>query len=114
VTAWDDAKKQAAARDEGRCRRCGRPATDVHHRRPKGMGGTSDLYIRLGLANLVCLCRQCHDYIHAHPEEGYRTGFLVHSWDDPADVSLMLKSGTHYVRLRSDGEFETVGNYALF
>jgi hypothetical protein len=78
------------------------------------MGGTSNLYITYGLANLACLCRECHNWVHAHPEEGYRTGYLVHSWDDPADVPLVLKPGTHWIKLRSDGEFERTGEYALF
>ena len=114
MTQWDTAKRQVFLRDGGKCLWCLGEAADVHHRRPKGMGGTSDPYIAFGVANLVSLCRSCHDYIHAHPAEGYRLGYLVHSWDDPAEIPIVLKPGTHYIRLRSDGEFEKVGEYALF
>jgi 5-methylcytosine-specific restriction endonuclease McrA len=112
VTQWDNAKRIVVARDGGKCLRCWNEAADVHHRCPKKMGGTQDSYIAYGLANLASLCRECHDWVHAHPEEGYRTGYLVHSWDDPADVPLVL--GTHWIKLRSDGEFERTGEYALF
>jgi hypothetical protein len=52
------------------------------------MGGTSDETIRYGLENLVGLCRACHSWIHLHPGEGYSSGFLVHSWQNPEDVPL--------------------------
>jgi hypothetical protein len=67
---------------------CGRPATDVHHRKVRGMGGTSDPEVSFGLANLVSLCRLCHTECHANPRESYEQGWLVHSWDDPAEVPI--------------------------
>lgn len=85
---WDTARKQALARDEYTCRRCLRPAADVHHRRVKGMGGTSDAEISFGLANLISACRECHEHIHAHPAESYELGWLVHSWEDPEDIPI--------------------------
>lgn len=85
---WETARKAALARDEERCRRCLRSATDVHHRKPKGIGGTSDEERAFGLANLVSLCRECHNRVHANPEESYREGWLVHSWQDPGDIPV--------------------------
>lgn len=52
------------------------------------MGGTSDAERNYGLANLVSLCRTCHNHVHANPAESYEEGWLVHSWSDPADVPL--------------------------
>jgi 5-methylcytosine-specific restriction endonuclease McrA len=82
-------RKQALLRDEYRCQRCLRDATDVHHRRVKGMGGTSDEEINFGLANLISVCRECHSYIHLNPAESYELGWLVHSWEDPEDVLVV-------------------------
>jgi 5-methylcytosine-specific restriction endonuclease McrA len=98
---WQAVRKAAASRDDGMCLRCARPATDVHHRQLKGMGGTSDEYRKYGLANTVCLCRSCHSHVHAHPAESYESGFLVHSWNDPEEVPL--KSGAAIIWLRADG-----------
>ncbi len=36
--------------------------------------------------NKSWVCAKCHTYIHDHPAEAYRKGWLVHSWDDPALV----------------------------
>lgn len=85
---WIQVRKNILSRDEGKCRKCSRPATDVHHRQVKGMGGTSDPRREYGAANLVSLCRACHNYIHAHPAESYEMGWLVHSWQDPEDIPV--------------------------
>ena len=29
-----------------------------------------------------------HDWIHRNPAKAYEMGWLVHSWDDPADVPI--------------------------
>ena len=85
---WKVARRACFLRDEGNCQRCLRPATDAHHRKVKGMGGTGDEETKYGLANLVSLCRPCHNYIHAHPAESYELGWLVHSWQDPSEVQF--------------------------
>ncbi len=55
------ARAETMVRDEYTCRRCGAPATDVHHVRTRGWRS-----IRWDEANLVALCRPCHDWAHAH------------------------------------------------
>jgi hypothetical protein len=52
------------------------------------MGGTSDEYILYGLPNLLSACRECHSWVHLHVAESYETGWIVHSYQDPADVEL--------------------------
>lgn len=57
--AWRDLRSRVLQRDQCRCRDCGKasPSNDVHHL----------TYIRLGsenLADLVTLCRECHDRLH--------------------------------------------------
>lgn len=85
---WLTARKAALERDRYQCRRCRRPASDVHHRTPRGMGGTKSDAVNFGLANLASLCRSCHDHVHAHPAESYDEGWLVHHWDNPELIPL--------------------------
>jgi len=101
---WDQVRKVVAARDEY-CVRCLREATDVHHRKVKGIGGTSDQEVAFGLANLILLCRACHAYVHQNPREAYETGYLVHSWDNPEMMGVIRKNHST-VTFRSDGTFE--------
>jgi hypothetical protein len=110
---WEAVRRVVLRRDDHRCVRCGREACDVHHRQPKGMGGTSNEEVAFGLANLISLCRECHSFVHANPLEAYKTGYLVHSWDDPETIAVLTKSwGT--VSFRSDGSSESTGVCDLF
>src|ERR1700744_1792352 len=99
---WDAAKRLVVARDNGKCLRCFGEATDVHHRRPRQMGGTSDEGIRVGLANLLSLCRPCHDWVHSHPIDSYATGFLLKSTQDPVLTAVQVRP-TGKVMLTADG-----------
>jgi len=47
-------------RDGGRCRYCHKPGTDVHHIRPRSLGGHSET------TGLVLLCRRCHALVTGH------------------------------------------------
>jgi len=80
---WPQAKKAALARDGETCQSCGGRATDVHHRVRRGMGSSSSEAIYLGLGNLISLCRQCHNRVHAEPMWAYKQGLSVRSWWDP-------------------------------
>lgn len=62
------------------CARCGKPAGHIHHRKRRSQGGDNSP------ANLVPLCVLCHDWVHRNPEQAYREGWLVRSWQDPAEV----------------------------
>ena len=61
------------ARDRMRCRWCMNPggALDCHHRLRRSQGGKDEE------SNLVSVHRLCHSYIHEHPEEAKRRGFLA-------------------------------------
>jgi 5-methylcytosine-specific restriction enzyme A len=111
---WESVRKVVLARDSNLCLWCLEPAEHVHHRKPKGIGGTSRPEVQWGLANLVSVCADHHRWIHEHPAEGYLSGFLVHSWDNPEDVPLLVKPGSVFLKLGSDGSLERSGSGLLF
>lgn len=90
---------QIVARDEGRCARCGASVQadgrgmswSVHHRRPRGMGGTKSPVVA-SASNGVVLCGSgttgCHGWVESHRDMGRLDGWLVPQWRDPADVPV--------------------------
>lgn len=65
--AWWEIRKKVVQRACGRCEsrlpsgsRCNAPLQEVHHIVPLSRGGTSTM------ANLVGLCKGCHDRRHSH------------------------------------------------
>ena len=75
------------------------------------MGGTSDPARDHGLANLISLCRPCHDHVHANPEQSYEEGWLVKSTADPELVPIrqakwnLFLYGTGGFTRKRDGYF---------
>lgn len=88
----------------GLCERCGNPGTDIHHRQPRQMGGTNRPDIH-DPPNLLLLCRTCHTHIERHRDYAYETGWLVHSWDTPADISIVVWMYRMEVWLEPDGGY---------
>lgn len=70
-------------RSGGNCERCGGFGEQIHHRRPRGMGGTRREDAN-GLPALVHLCRLCHEFIESNREWAHENGWLVRQWADPA------------------------------
>lgn len=75
------------ARSGGRCELgapcCTGRAVDRCHRKGRGQGGTNNL------ANLLHGCRACHNWCHMHPALAYSLGWLVNSWQNPAEVEVL-------------------------
>lgn len=76
-------------RDDFRCVRCGRwfpegRGLDAHHRKLRSRGGLGTL------ENGISLCGSgttgCHGWVHANPAESRDCGWMVSSWDDPAEI----------------------------
>lgn len=107
-----DIRLAVYTRDGGRCVRCGTERSvegwSVHHRKPRGMGGSKNNPFIDELANLLLLCGSgvsgCHGHVERHREEGYLTGFLVHRAHDPEEV--IVKTHRGWRRYLNDGTWE--------
>ena len=75
----------------GQCAGCTRQAVEAHHRRPRGMGGSSDAAVG-DPANGVPLCRSCHRWAETRRDEARRIGWLLAPGDDPAGVPWWASS----------------------
>lgn len=84
-------------RDAMRCQRCRRPvyqvgAWSVHHRQPRGMGGTRHGAHRLSVLVLVCGTGTtgCHGWIESNRAAARELGWLISKFDpaDPQTIPL--------------------------
>lgn len=92
------------ARCEGSCERCGKWLVELHHRRPKGAGGSS-LPDRHDPSNLAALCTTCHRWAHSRPTAAEGEGYLVprRSGLVPASVPIAHYSGRRLLLHDDDG-----------
>lgn len=58
--------EEVVERDQGRCRICGKRASDAHHILYRSQGGTDDL------DNGILLCRTDHERVHAEGGRKWR------------------------------------------
>lgn len=90
-------------RDDWRCARCGFRDTSkswscltTHHRRNRGMGGSTWPGINLP-SNLLTLCGSgttgCHGWVTDHPREARELGLSVSMHADPASVPVQTWRG---------------------
>lgn len=68
-------------RSGGLCELCQRePMTNIHHRKPRGMGGTRRPWVDEP-SNLIALCGSgttgCHGWIESHRADSYDRGLLL-------------------------------------
>lgn len=103
-------RKQVMARAGNCCERCGRAITgdySIHHRKPRGMGGTKDPAAN-SPSNLVLLCGSattpdgCHTSVEKFRQAAITTGWIVTRTADPAKVPIKSPSGRWYL-LNGDG-----------
>lgn len=99
-------------RDQGRCAWCGLPIIgdrginwSVHHREPRGMGGTSSGYVGRA-SNGVLLhgtgTESCHGYIESHRDEADEKGFLVSRIGVERPANVKIKHAVHGKCLLND------------
>ena len=91
---WLAVKSLTLVRAHQVCEVCGALfADDVHHRQPRGMGGVHGAAARVAnsAANLLALCRGCHDGIESNREEAQGLGRLVTHPLHSAFVPVLIK-----------------------
>jgi hypothetical protein len=103
-------------RSDVRCEVCGEALAgergvgwSVHHRRPRGMGGSrrADTH---SIVNLLALCGSgttgCHGRIESDRATALVCGWLVRSSADPAQIPVWLRHRGELVLLTADGDYE--------
>lgn len=104
-----ETRKLVHERAGGCCERCGTVITgdySVHHRLPRGMGGSKAPAINLP-SNLVLLCGSattpdgCHTAVERFRQAAMTTGWIVARTADPELVPVKMISGWWF--LRADG-----------
>ncbi len=90
MTGFSNATKRLVfLRAGGRCERCGwiEEASQYHHRRPRGMGGSRAADTN-GAANCVLLCHYCHTDVESCRDVSLVAGFLVRQGSSPAETPV--------------------------
>jgi hypothetical protein len=90
-------------RADGRCERCGTPMSSfqIHHRRPRGMGG-SRLPDTGGASNGLVLHPHCHLWIETHRKAAASLGFLVGQGRQTESAEVRMSDG--WFLLTADGQ----------
>jgi len=94
------------------CERCGsaQEPWSVHHRTPRGMGGSRKKEINQP-QNLLLLCGTgtsgCHGWIESYRERGYLDGYLVKRGFKPEEIPIVDSRGKVFLIL-PDGTKERV------
>lgn len=94
--AGPNARQLVHGRAGMRCERCDKNLTwgggQIHHRRPRGMGGSraSDTNTP---ANLLLLCLLCHKWVEENRTAALADGLLVRSATNPEAVPVRLLHG---------------------
>ena len=106
------------ARSEGACEImagcCTHTATDLHHRRPRGMGGSKADDTNTA-ANALAACRPCHLWVESRREWSVENGFLIGQYADPTTVPVWWRCNRNnagskiMVYLREDGSKKHFG-----
>lgn len=78
----------------------------VHHRVPRGMGGTRDEAVN-SAPSLLILCGSgvtgCHGRVESDRAEAYINGWLVSRYSDPAMTAVLLDNGARWAYLADGG-----------
>lgn len=71
------------------CERCRNVrGEEIHHRRPRGMGGTLRA-ATAGAANGVLLCGDCHRWAESNRDEARAEGWLCPQHEEPSEWPLV-------------------------
>ena len=95
-----------AKRSQAMCERCGvSSAVQYHHRRPRGMGGSTSPDTNVA-SNALALCVACHNQIESNRDEALQMGWLVLQGATPAHMPVLRRGD--WVWLLDDGGMESI------
>lgn len=112
--ASQETRNGVVMRSGYRCEICGDTlmgidGMSIHHRKPRGMGGTIDIKIN-SPSNLMAICGSgttgCHGWLESNREVAYQKGWLVHRNDDPAKVKVELHKGVRIAYMYLTDDFQ--------
>jgi len=106
--ATDEVRQQIFLRANFSCERCSETrftfGTSIHHRKPRGMGGTKKQEIN-DPTNLIFLCGTgttgCHGWIESNRKIAFEKGLLVRQTENPSDIPFQDSFGNMW-KLSSD------------
>ena|SRR5215469_2474720 len=96
------ARRTVQLRDNHQCQSCGIHADDIQHRIARGMGGTSNPDIETGLANLISLCRPCHNLCETRDLTMHERGLWLYRHENPTQVPVITWDH-RTIHLHNDG-----------
>jgi len=90
-------------RASGMCERCGeaKPGMQIHHRRPRGMGGSRREDTNR-VSNGLYLCAACHLWVESNRILARHHGMLLTQSESPSTRFVQLRG--EVVRLTDDGD----------
>lgn len=80
--SWEKLRRMYMESKNWICERCGRPATVCHHRVHLTADNVTDPHIAYDVANLECLCHECHNAEH----DRFNRRVVYNSRGDVVDV----------------------------
>lgn len=102
----DKTRRLIQERANDRCEICGARALNhqIHHRRPRGMGGSKDKASGTP-ANGIWVHPSCHARIESNREEALSNGWLVRQGKNPAETPF--RRYDRWVILNEDGSMSS-------
>lgn len=86
-----------------RCLRA--PAVQIHHRRPRGMGGSKRVETN-SPSNGLAACERCHSHVESHRLEALEHGWVVPQHQDPRIKPVLVRGFKVYL----DDDGQKLGN----
>lgn len=89
-----ETKELIAARSSGMCEvmqpGCTQFGEQIHHRRPRGLGGSRRASTNTA-SNGLMVCVSCHAYIESRRDRSLRNGWLVPQSREPRQVAVLWR-----------------------
>ncbi len=105
-------RQKVIERSNGRCEVCGAPVEtpQLHHRKPRGMGGTKDPASR-STANALAVHYACHEWIERNRTEATILGYLVPQHEKSTDTPVLTADG--WALFHDDGSVSRLPDRSL-